>query len=44
MLFKFACRNSQNCLQRFNLCANLADEPYDKQIVSQLINLVGNLI
>lgn len=41
MLFKFGCRNPQNCLQRFNVCANLADEQYDKQIISQLINLIG---
>ncbi|XP_025405520.1 spermatogenesis-defective protein 39 homolog [Sipha flava] len=41
MLFKFGCRNPQNCLQRFNVCANLADDQYDKQIISQLINLVG---
>jgi len=42
MLFKFGCRNPQNCLQRFNVCANLSDEQYDKQIISQLIHLVGN--
>ncbi|CAH1708840.1 spermatogenesis-defective protein 39 homolog [Aphis gossypii] len=41
MLFKFGCRNPQNCLQRFNVCVNLADEQYDKQIISQLIHLVG---
>ncbi|KAL4121359.1 hypothetical protein QTP88_013887 [Uroleucon formosanum] len=40
MLFKFGCRNPQNCLQRFNVCANLSDEQYDKQIISQLIHLV----
>jgi len=43
MLFKFGCRNPQNCLQRFNVCVNLANEQYDKQIISQLINLIGNL-
>lgn len=43
MLFKFGCRNPQNCLQRLNVCVNLADEPYDKQMISQLINLIGNL-
>jgi len=41
MLFKFGCRNPQNCLQRLNVCVNLADEPYDKQMISQLINLIG---
>lgn len=42
MLFKLGCRNSQNCLQRLNVCVNLADESYDKQMISQLINLIGN--
>ncbi|XP_026811062.1 spermatogenesis-defective protein 39 homolog [Rhopalosiphum maidis] len=41
MLFKFGCRNPQNCLQRFNVCVNLADDQYDKQIITQLIHLVG---
>lgn len=44
MLFKSGCQNPQNCLQRFNVCANLADEQYDKQIISQLINLIGSYI
>lgn len=42
MLFKFGCRNPQNCLQKLNVCVNLADEQYDKQIITQFINLVGN--
>lgn len=44
MLFKFGCRNPQNCLQRFNICVNLADDPHDKQLISQLINLIGNYL
>lgn len=44
MLFKLGCRNPQNCLQRFNVCTNLAEEQYDKQIIKQFIHLVGNYI
>ncbi|XP_050425287.1 spermatogenesis-defective protein 39 homolog [Adelges cooleyi] len=40
MQFNFACRNPQNCLQRFNVCFNLADDPYDKQTISQYIKLI----
>lgn len=42
ILFKFGCQNPQNCLQRFNVCSNLADDQYDKLMISQLINLIGN--
>ncbi|XP_050520218.1 spermatogenesis-defective protein 39 homolog isoform X2 [Daktulosphaira vitifoliae] len=41
MQFKFACRNPQNFQQRINVCANLADDFYDKQIIMQFSTLVG---
>ncbi|VVC41482.1 Hypothetical protein CINCED_3A015816 [Cinara cedri] len=41
ILFKCGCRNPKNCLQRLNVCANLAEDQYDKQMISQFIHLVG---